>query len=215
MARAQIDASSPVVRRGGDSAMGRGDPVLPGLILAARRERWREIPTGTRSFPPFILPSHSQIHCRSLVLPGGTMGSENQQSAAAARELLVASTARQRKDIAARARAQKLGTSSMVMAAHGRKAATAAQERGRPPVEKKFSGRSLAGNPSFGAPPPPPPPPPPPNQDRPAAVCFRRTQGPMAACLRQPQPDFVDHGAASITVSTMDSWRSQRMILGS
>ncbi|KAG2538981.1 hypothetical protein PVAP13_9NG375800 [Panicum virgatum] len=73
----------------------------------------------------------------------------------AARELLVASTARQRKDIAARARAQKLGTSSMVMAAHGRKAATAAQERGRPPVEEKFSGRSLAGNPSFGAPPPP------------------------------------------------------------
>ena len=95
MARAQIDASSPVVRRGGDSAMGRGDPVLPGLLLAARRERWREIPTGTRSFPPFILPSPSQIHCRSLVLPGGTMGSENQQSAAAARDLLIASTTSQ------------------------------------------------------------------------------------------------------------------------
>ena len=87
------------------------------------------------------------------------MGSENQQSAAAARELLVASTARQRKDIAARARVQKLGTASMVMAAHGRKAATAAQELGRPPVEQNFTGRSLAGNLTFGAP----------------------TQGPMAA----------------------------------
>ncbi|KAG2538483.1 hypothetical protein PVAP13_9NG400614 [Panicum virgatum] len=135
------------------------------------------------------------------------MGSENLQSAAAACELLAASMARQRKDIAARARAQKLGTSSMATAAHGRKAATAVQERGRPPVEKNFTGRRLVGNPTFGAPPR--------STGGGAAVCFRPPQGPMRhELLQQPQPDFVDHGAASITVSTMDSCRFQRMYWG-
>jgi len=47
----------------------------------------------------------------------------------------------------------------MATTAHRREAATAAQELGRPPVEQNFTGRSLAGNLTFGAP----------------------TQGPMAA----------------------------------
>ncbi|KAG2607594.1 hypothetical protein PVAP13_4NG260611 [Panicum virgatum] len=44
----------------------------------------------------------------------------------------------------------------MAMTAHRREAATAPQELGRPPVEQNFTGRSLAGNPTFGAPTPPP-----------------------------------------------------------
>ena len=73
------------------------------------------------------------------------MGSE-QQSAAAAHEILAGSVAHERKEVAARARAAKLRTTQgekAATAAHGRRAATAAQQPW--PEEQRFAARSLAG----------------------------------------------------------------------
>ena len=73
-------------------------------------------------FPPFYPSLPFTIHCSSSIVSGGAIGSKQQESAAAVREVLAAPPARHRKDTAARAQAKKPGM------------ATAAQQRlgGRP-----------------------------------------------------------------------------------
>ena len=158
-ARAEIAGSSPVVRVIGDSATGMVDPLLPGPIWRASA---RPNPPAQVLPPPFFpFRPHLKFPKRCRPEGGCAMGSE-QQSTAAAREVLAGSVARERKEVAARARAAKLRTmrgekaATTATAAHGRKVATAAPlprlEEQRFAAPSLASGRSSTG-PTFGAPP--------------------------------------------------------------
>ena len=120
------------------------------------------------------------------------MGSE-QQSTAAAREVLAGSVARERKEVAARARAAKLrtmrGEKAATTATAARGIATAAPlprlEEQRFAAPSLASGRSSTG-PTFGAP----------KIDRPRNLPGHPNVTWRHELLRQPQPDVVPDGQA-------------------
>ena len=200
-ARAEIAGSSPVVRVIGDSATGMVDPLLPGPIWRASA---RPNPPAQVLPPPFFpFRPHLKFPKRCRPEGGCAMGSE-QQSTAAAREVLAGSVARERKEVAARARAAKLRTmrgekaATTATAAHGRKVATAAPlprlEEQRFAAPSLASGRSSTG-PTFGAP----------KIDRPRNLPGHPNVTWRHELLRQPLLNIVPDGQARTTISTMDS----------